>query len=81
MIKWEPKHRWEEVAEALRARIESGQYAPRSRMPSIRDVMGEFEVGRNTVLRALEDLKERGLIVTRQSQGTFVSPAEEWPAT
>lgn len=80
MIRWRPPHLWEEIAETLRARIESGQYPPRTRMPSIRDVMGEFDVGRNTALRALEFLEEQGFVAMRQSQGTFVAPAEEWPA-
>ena len=79
MIKWRPSHLWEEVAETLRARIESGQYPPRSRMPSIRVVMQEFSVGKNTALHALEHLEELGLVVMVQSQGTFVTPPEEWP--
>lgn len=80
MIKWRPPHLWEKVAETLRARIESGQYPPQSRVPSIREVMQEFEVGRNTALHALEYLEEQGYVAMRQSQGTFVAPPGEWPA-
>lgn len=79
MINWRPSHLWEEVAETLRQRILSGQYPPRARIPSIRDVMQEFEVGRNTALHALQYLEEQGYVVMVQSQGTFVTPAEEWP--
>ncbi|MER7500412.1 winged helix-turn-helix domain-containing protein [Nonomuraea pusilla] len=80
MIKWRPPHLWQGVADTLRGRIKSGEYPPRSRMPSIRDVMGEFDVGRNTALHALQYLEEQGFVVMVQSQGTFVTPAEEWPA-
>lgn len=79
MIQWRPPHLWEEIAETLRERIVSGQYAPRTRIPSIRTVMQEFEVGRNTALHALEHLEGQGYVVMRQSQGTFVAPPEEWP--
>ncbi|MFI7691825.1 winged helix-turn-helix domain-containing protein [Nonomuraea sp. NPDC049655] len=80
MIKWRPPHLWEHVAETLRSRIVSGEYPPQSRMPSIRTVMQEFEVGRNTALHALEHLEEEGYAVMVQSQGTFVTPPEEWPS-
>jgi GntR family transcriptional regulator len=79
MIKWRPPHLWEEIAETLRARIRNGDYPPRTRIPSIRDVMQEFEVGRNTALHALQHLQEQGYVVMVQSQGTFVTPPEEWP--
>lgn len=79
MIKWRPPHLWEQIAETLRDRIRSGEYPPQSRMPSIRDLMQEFEIGRNTALHALEALEEEGFAVMVQSQGTFVTPPEEWP--
>jgi DNA-binding GntR family transcriptional regulator len=80
MIKWRPPHLWESVAETLRERITSGEYPPQTRVPSIRDVMQEFEVGRNTALRALGYLEEQGFVAMRQSKGTYVAPPEEWPA-
>jgi DNA-binding GntR family transcriptional regulator len=79
MIKWVPKHRWEVVMEDLRERILDGEYQPRTAIPSIPRLMQVYEVGRNTVLRAVSSLEEQGLVVARQSQGTFVIPPEDRP--
>lgn len=65
--------------EDLRDRILSGEYQPRTAIPSIPQLMQIHEVGRNTVMRAIGSLEEQGLVVARQSKGTFVVPREESP--
>jgi DNA-binding GntR family transcriptional regulator len=77
---WEPKHRWEEVRDDLRARILSGEYPPRTPIPAIPRIMQEFEVGRNTALRAVAALVAQGLVVVKRSKGTYVVPPEDRPA-
>jgi DNA-binding GntR family transcriptional regulator len=62
-----------QVAAAIEARIKSGELAPGSRVPSITDLMGTYDVGKNTAIRAMTVLKDRGLIESRQGWGTFVS--------
>ncbi|TDD54627.1 GntR family transcriptional regulator [Nonomuraea terrae] len=79
MIKWEPKYRYEQVADDLRERIERGEYAPRSPIPAIPRIMQIYEVGRNTALHAVALLADEGLVVIKRSQGTFVVPLEDRP--
>lgn len=79
MIKWEPKHRYEEVADDLRDRILNGEFQPRAAIPSIPRIMQEYEVGRNTAMHAVALLVEQGIVVIRQSKGTFVVPEEDRP--
>lgn len=66
-----PKYR--QIAEALRARIASGEYAPGSRVPSKSALMQAHGVSLNTVNDALKLLIAEGLIRTVQGSGTFVS--------
>lgn len=62
----------EQIAAALRARIEAGEWAPRRRLPSVVHLSQEFGVARDTVLRSLETLRELGLIYTVKNRGSFV---------
>lgn len=79
MIQWEPKHRWEEVAADIRRRIEMGEFPPRTAIPSVSELREQYEIGRNTALHVIKALAEQGLVVARQSKGTFVLPPEEPP--
>lgn len=81
MIQWEPKYRYEEVADDLRDRILNGEFPPRTAIPAIPRIMQQYEIGRNTALHAVYLLVERGLVVIKRSQGTFVVPPENRPQT
>lgn len=50
------------VAAALRERIDSGELPPGSRIPTQKDLAGEFGVNRTAVRQALQDLKHDGLL-------------------
>jgi GntR family transcriptional regulator len=80
MIKWQPRHRWEEVVDDLRRRILDGEFAPRSTIPGIPRLMQQYDIGRNTALRVIAALGDEGLVVVRRSMGTFVVPPEDRPA-
>ncbi|MFI6874597.1 GntR family transcriptional regulator [Streptomyces sp. NPDC050400] len=60
------------VVEELRSRIAGGVYPVDSLLPAQRDLASEFSVSRDTVQRALEQLKSEGWIETRQGSGTRV---------
>ena len=79
MIKWQPRHRWEEVVDDLRRRILDGEFAPRSTIPGIPRLMQQYGIGRNTALHVIAALAEEGLVVVRRSMGTFVIPPEDRP--
>ncbi len=59
-----------QVADELRSRIDSGQYA--DRVPSSYELADELDVSHLTVRRALEQLISEGLLVARQGRGTFI---------
>lgn len=52
--------------------ILSGEYQPGSRIPSVVELSGSFEVGRSTIREALSALKAMGYIEIRHGGGTFV---------
>ncbi|RAI43489.1 GntR family transcriptional regulator [Rhodoplanes roseus] len=63
---------YHDVATALRSRIARGTYPPGERLPSLSELMEEFEVSAITVRRALTELTYEGLIRGHQGLGVFV---------
>ena len=63
--------RYQEIADELRRRVRVA--APGSLLPSESDLSHEFSASRVTVRRALELVREDGLIAARQGFGWFVS--------
>lgn len=68
-----PTFLYQQVADALRDRIEGGEWAPGAKLPTESQLVDEFEVNRLTIRQALAQLRAIGLVVTRQGSGTFVS--------
>jgi len=60
------------IADELRARIEGGQYPPGSRFPAEDALTREFDVSRQTVNKALLQLRAEGLIRVERGVGTTV---------
>ena len=58
------------IADDVRARIASGEYAPGSRLPSKAELMKHYGVALGTLDRALAQVQE--YIETRQGVGMFV---------
>ncbi|WP_433470025.1 winged helix-turn-helix domain-containing protein [Spirillospora sp. CA-128828] len=75
---------YREVADPLAAWIEAGRasrrpagsLSPGARLPGERDLAEEYGVVLGTARRAVEELRERGLVVTLASKGTFVAKAD-----
>ncbi|HWL42524.1 MAG TPA: GntR family transcriptional regulator [Ilumatobacter sp.] len=65
------KIRYQEIADDLRARVRSA--APGSLLPSEADLSAEYAASRVTVRRALELVRDDGLISARQGFGWFVA--------
>lgn len=63
------------VEATLRDRIARGEYPSGSRLPSERDLVGEFGAGRTTVRLVLSRLVARGLVEAQHGRGYFVRPA------
>jgi GntR family transcriptional regulator len=64
---------YRQLAEILRARIESGRYRPGERIPTESELVEEFELARSTVRRAVSVLREEGVVHTVPQRGTYVS--------
>jgi GntR family transcriptional regulator len=60
------------IADALREEIDKGGLPPGSKVPSENELMSTYGVEQPTARRALEVLKNEGLIVARRGAGTFV---------
>lgn len=60
------------IAEDLRQKIESGELAPGSQLPTEVDLRDVYDASRNTIRDAVKWLISRGLVETRLGQGTFV---------
>lgn len=65
------------LAARLRAEITSGTWPPGHRVPSEQDLMQTYGLARETVRRALAELRVEGLIVVRHGHPTRVRPAVE----
>jgi len=68
----EPLPPYLKIAADLEADIRSGRLAPGDPLPSLNRLAQEYEVARNTVVRALNVLKDKGLVASRQGWGNFV---------
>ncbi len=64
---------YEQVADRILARIESGEWADNERLPSEAELCALFGVGRNTLRHALRELAQAGAIKTVHGIGTFVA--------
>lgn len=66
-----------QLAWRLRALISSGRLPAGERLPSFRRLAEWAGVNINTVRAVYADLEDRGLVVSRQGQGTFVADGAE----
>ena len=64
-----------QVADILRARIESGQLLPDRPVPSESQLEQEFGIARGTARKAIALLREQGLVVTVKGRGSYVNPS------
>lgn len=65
--------RYQQIAEALRERIADGDFGAGRLLPSEADLSTAYDASRVTVRRALEVLREDGLVASRQGFGWFVA--------
>jgi DNA-binding GntR family transcriptional regulator len=64
----------DQVAADIEADIVAGKLAPDTRLPSEAELSVQYGVARGTVRRAMEELRDRGKVVTFHGRGTFVPP-------
>jgi len=67
--------RYVQLADVMRGRIHRGQWLPNNIIPSIEELMSEFDAARVTVRQAVKMLSEEGLLSPQRGRGTFVTQA------
>ncbi|MEU5119723.1 GntR family transcriptional regulator [Streptomyces asoensis] len=65
--------KYEEIAESLRARIAAGEFAPGEILPSGRDLAEQWSVSRATTVKALDVLRNDGVVTAKQGTGFVVT--------
>ena len=73
----EPTDLHEQVAAEIRRAIAKGEAHPGERLPSALDLASVLKVNRNTVLRALRQLRDEGLLEVRRGRGATVVATPE----
>lgn len=61
------------MADDIAARIASGELAPGTRLRPERELAEHYGVAYGTIRRAMQVLRDRGLITTIHGRGTFVA--------
>jgi GntR family transcriptional regulator len=67
----------EQVAAQIRRSIAEGDAKPGERLPPARDLAAVMQVNTNTVLRALRDLRDEGLLEFRRGHAIRVAGTPE----
>src|ERR1700719_3637814 len=69
----EPTELCEQVAAEIRRAIADGEAKPGQRLPPAKDLAAVLGVNTNTVLRALRELRDEGLLEFRRGRGIPVT--------
>jgi GntR family transcriptional regulator len=73
---------YRQIATILRTRIEDGSIPPGRRIPSLVALEAEFGVARDTLRKAVQVLKDDGLVHTVTGMGVYVvTPSPQDDAT
>ena len=68
--------RYQQIADALRTRILAGEFAAGRLLPSESGLGSRYDASRVTIRRALEQLRDEGLLASRQGLGWYASGDE-----
>ncbi len=60
------------IADDIRAKIETGEYAPGQQLPTYDDLAAAYLCSLAVVRKAVDLLKQQGLLITVQGRGTYV---------
>lgn len=63
------------IAADLRAAIVDGRFGPGAKLPTVRDLTEQYGVSRNTASKAIAQLSNEGVIITRYGSGAYVREA------
>jgi len=61
------------IMESLRSSLQAGKYKDGARLPSEAELVRRFNVSRMTVVKAMQQLRQEGLLVRRAGSGSYAS--------
>jgi len=65
-------YRYVQVADDIEREIRAGRLKPEARLPNERDLGAQYGVSHATARKAVQVLRERGLVVTLPNKGSYV---------
>jgi DNA-binding GntR family transcriptional regulator len=68
----EIQYEYVRVADDLARQIQAGEIPAGGRLPNERELADVYRVSAGTIRRAVQELRERGLVTTLPAKGTFV---------
>jgi len=71
--RWNPEPVYLQLAAILRGQIERRELVPRQPLPSETYLVGHYGVSRGTARRAVQVLRDEGLVVTIAQRGSYVA--------
>ncbi|MTD58171.1 GntR family transcriptional regulator [Amycolatopsis pithecellobii] len=74
-----PGYLYEALAKLLAAQIESGELSPNTPLPAEGQLARKYGVSLGTARHATRLLRQRGLVVTVKSKGTYVAQRDREP--
>jgi GntR family transcriptional regulator len=69
--RYDPVPVYQQLARLLADEIKAGRYPPRTPLPSESTLMQRYSVSRGTVRKAIDYLREQGLVFTVPQRGTY----------
>ena len=73
----DPTPPYEQLRRQIASSIATGELAPGTRLPTVRQLAGDLGVANGTVMRAYSELESAGAVVTARGGGTRVADNPE----
>jgi DNA-binding GntR family transcriptional regulator len=74
-----PRLLWQQVADDLRAGMDSGELATDTRLPGELELAEQYGVSRDTIRRAIQELVSENRLVVLHGRGTWVLTPPDAP--
>jgi len=68
---------YRQIIDSILLALAQGQLKPGDQLPTVRQAAVDLSINPNTVIRAYKELEIRGIVVTEQGTGTFITARQE----
>ena len=68
--------KYQQIVDEIIERIQQGVLKRGDQLPTINEITGQLNVARMTVIRAYEELRERGIIAPQHGKGYFITSTD-----